>query len=44
MLRFFENLSQREVAERLGISQMSVSRAERAALEQLKQTIKTDDD
>ena len=44
MLRFFENLSQREVADRLGISQMSVSRAERAALEQLRLTIKSDED
>ena len=44
ILRFFENLSQREVAERLGISQMSVSRAERAALEQLRQTIRSDDE
>jgi len=36
VLRFFENLSQREVAQRLGISQMSVSRTERSALEQLR--------
>ena len=35
-LRFFENLSQREVAQRLGVSQMSVSRAERGALAQLR--------
>lgn len=35
-LRFFENLSQREAAERLGISQMSVSRVERRALEIMK--------
>jgi len=35
-LRFFENLSQREVAARLDISQMSVSRVERKALELMK--------
>ena len=35
-LRFFENLSQREVAQRLGTSQMSVSRAERSALDKLR--------
>ena len=35
-LRFFENLSQREVAQRLGVSQMSVSRAERSALDRLR--------
>lgn len=35
-LRFFENLSQRDVAARLDISQMSVSRVERKALELMK--------
>ena len=35
-LRFFENLSQREAARRLGVSQMSVSRTERSALQQLR--------
>ena len=35
-LRFFENLSQREIAQRIGISQMSVSRAERSALEKMR--------
>ena len=35
-LRFFENLSQRDVAEQLGVSQMSVSRIERKALEIMK--------
>lgn len=35
-LRFFENLSQREVAQKIGISQMSVSRAERSALEKMR--------
>ena len=39
VLRFFENLSQREVAQQLGISQMSVSRTERAALEQLSAVV-----
>ena len=39
ILRFFENLSQREVAEQLGISQMTVSRTERAALEQLRAAV-----
>lgn len=38
-LRFFENLSQREAARRLGVSQMSVSRAERGALEALRQNM-----
>lgn len=38
-LRFFENLSQREIAERLGISQMTVSREERRALEEMRANI-----
>ena len=38
-LRFFREMSQREAAEKLGISQMSVSRAERAALEEMKKRI-----
>ena len=38
-LRYFENLPQRAVAERLNVSQMTVSRAERAALEALKKLI-----
>lgn len=42
-LRFFENLSQREVAGRVGVSQMSVSRAERGALEMLRRAITEDD-
>ena len=41
-LRFFENLSQREVAERTGVSQMSVSRTERSALERLRQLVTSD--
>ncbi|MHB8572281.1 MAG: SigB/SigF/SigG family RNA polymerase sigma factor [Candidatus Dormibacteria bacterium] len=35
-MRFFEELSQSEVAERLGISQMHVSRLQRAALDRLR--------
>lgn len=38
-LRFFENLSQREVAQKIGISQMTVSRAERGALEKMRQEL-----
>ena len=38
-LRFFDNLSQREVAQRIGVSQMSVSRAERSALERLREAL-----
>lgn len=41
-LRFFENLSQREVAQRTGVSQMSVSRTERSALERLRQLVTSD--
>ena len=37
IMRFFEEMSQSEVAERLGISQMHVSRLQRAALEQLRE-------
>jgi RNA polymerase sigma-B factor len=36
-MRFFEELSQAEVAKRLGISQMHVSRLQRAALDQLRE-------
>ena len=35
-LRYFENLSQREIAARLNVSQMTVSREERRALEIMK--------
>ena len=42
-LRFFENLSQREVAQRIGVSQMSVSRAERSALERLRDALTESD-
>lgn len=38
-MRYFENLSQREVAEALGISQMTVSREERKALEAMRKQI-----
>lgn len=44
MLRFFENKSQREVAQITGISQMSVSRAERRALEILREEINNGED
>ena len=36
-MRFYDELSQSEIAKRLGISQMHVSRLQRAAQEQLKQ-------
>ena len=35
-MRFYDELSQSEIAKRLGISQMHVSRLQRAALEQLR--------
>lgn len=38
-LRYMENLSQREVAQRLSLSQMTVSRVERQALQQLRDCI-----
>mgnify|MGYP000993625469 CR=1 FL=1 len=41
--RYFGNLSQREVAQHLGVSQMTVSRAERKALSQLKGMLDKDD-
>jgi RNA polymerase sigma factor (sigma-70 family) len=37
--RFFDELSQAEVARRMGISQMHVSRLERQALRQLRQLL-----
>jgi RNA polymerase sigma-B factor len=37
IMRFFEEMSQSEDAKRLGISQMHVSRLQRAALEQLRE-------
>ena len=36
-MRFYDQMSQSEIAKRLGISQMHVSRLQRAALEQLRQ-------
>lgn len=39
-LIFFENLSQKQVGERLNISQMHVSRLQRRALKKLRQTIR----
>ena len=39
VLRFVEQLPQTEVARRLGISQMHVSRLQRAALAQLKREL-----
>ena len=38
-LRYYENLSQREVAQRLNVSQMTVSRTEKRALEALRAQI-----
>ncbi len=39
-LRFFENMSQAEVARRLGVSQMHVSRLQQRALAKLKKELK----
>jgi len=38
-MRFYEQMSQSEIARRLGISQMHVSRLQRAALEQLRKNM-----
>lgn len=38
---YFENLSQKEAGEKLGISQMHVSRLQRKALKKLKEAIRT---
>ena len=38
-MRFYDEMSQSEIAKRLGISQMHVSRLQRAALEQLRQNL-----
>lgn len=43
-LRFHENLSQREAADRLGISQMSVSRIERKSLDLLREALITEEE
>ncbi len=42
IMRFFDEMSQSEVAKRLGISQMHVSRLQRAALEQLREHLPPD--
>lgn len=39
-LRYFENLSQREIAERMDVSQMTVSREERRALAALRTLVR----
>ena len=38
-LRFYENVSQTEIAKRLSVSQMHVSRLQQRALEKLKQVL-----
>ena len=43
-MRYFENMSQREVAGQLGVSQMTVSRLERKALTQLREAMKIGED
>ena len=43
VLRFYKGLSQRKVAERVGISQMHVSRLERAALKKLRRFFTPDE-
>ena len=37
-LRYFEDLSQRQIADRMGLSQMHVSRLLRASIEEMRQT------
>ena len=39
MLRFYKELSQRQIAERIQVSQMHVSRLERGALQKLRQVL-----
>ena len=41
-LRFYENVSQTEIAKRLNVSQMHVSRLQARALAKLKQFLKVD--
>lgn len=43
-MRFFENRSQRDIAGETGVSQMSISRAERKALELLREELKIGED
>jgi RNA polymerase sigma-B factor len=40
-LRFFENMTQTQIAERLGISQMHVSRLLARSLTELRQAVRT---
>jgi RNA polymerase sigma-B factor len=42
-LRFMEDLTQREIAERVGLSQMHVSRILRATLDRLREAIEAED-
>ncbi len=44
VLRYFHELSQQQVAERLGISQMHVSRLQRRAIDQLREVMETQAD
>jgi RNA polymerase sigma-B factor len=43
-LRFFDGLTQSQIAQQVGISQMHVSRLIRRALEKIRQEIAVDDD
>jgi RNA polymerase sigma-B factor len=43
-LRFFEDLSQREIAQRIGVSQMQVSRILRTALQRVRSELESDVD
>ena len=43
-LRFYEELSQSEIADRVGISQMHVSRLLRRSFEQMKRRADPDDE
>lgn len=44
VLRYFHDLSQQQVADRLGISQMHVSRLQRRAIERLREVMKREAD
>ena len=43
-MRFVEDLTQQEIADRLGISQMQVSRRLRAVLDELRHRAEDDED